>query len=68
MIFIVGYIQFLLALVLASPSDMGPRAVTGGCEAYSVQAGDTCASIATSTNATYAQIISWNPDITLECS
>ncbi|KAK1840378.1 hypothetical protein CCHR01_16987 [Colletotrichum chrysophilum] len=68
MIFIVGYIQFLLALALASPSDVGPRAVTGGCEAYSVQAGDTCASIATSTNATYAQIISWNPDITLECS
>ncbi|KAI8244851.1 LysM domain-containing protein [Colletotrichum sp. SAR 10_96] len=58
----------LLPVALASQSDVWTRATSGGCEAYSVQAGDTCSIIARSVNATYAQIISWNSEIDLTCS
>ncbi|GJD02510.1 hypothetical protein ColKHC_11335 [Colletotrichum higginsianum] len=68
-----GFLDFrlvtlLLPVALASQSEVRTRATTGGCEAYSVQVGDTCASIARSVNATYAQIISWNSEIDLACS
>ncbi|KAK6215152.1 hypothetical protein QIS74_08171 [Colletotrichum tabaci] len=61
-------VMLLLPVALASQSEVQTRATTGGCEAYSVQIGDTCASIARSVNATYAQIISWNSEIDLACS
>jgi hypothetical protein len=38
------------------------------CKTYTVQDGDTCASIGKSTGATWAQLLSWNSDINRECS
>lgn len=38
-----------------------------GCATYTVQQGDTCKSIAKGSNSTYAQIVSWNVDITSLC-
>ena len=40
----------------------------GDCKKYSVQLGDSCWSIMRSTNATFAQILSWNSDIDRQCT
>ncbi|KAJ6092110.1 hypothetical protein N7467_004079 [Penicillium canescens] len=46
------------------------RRATGSpnCKTYTVQDGDTCASIGKSSGATWAQQLSWNSDINSECS
>lgn len=46
------------------------RRATGStnCKTYTVQSGDTCASIGKSSGATWAQLLSWNSDINSECS
>lgn len=38
------------------------------CKQYTVKANDTCFSIMRTTNATYAQLISWNDAIDGQCS
>ncbi|KAI8658069.1 hypothetical protein NCS57_01187500 [Fusarium keratoplasticum] len=46
-----------------------PRAANDqNCELYSVKDGDTCLSIIRQTNVTFAQIISWNPDLDKQCA
>ncbi|KAL6355273.1 hypothetical protein LRP88_10859 [Fusarium phalaenopsidis] len=46
-----------------------PRAANDqNCELYSVKDGDTCLSIISRTNVTFAQIISWNPDLDKQCA
>ncbi|RMJ07403.1 hypothetical protein CDV36_012997 [Fusarium kuroshium] len=46
-----------------------PRAANDqNCELYSVKDGDTCLSIISRTNVTFAQIIAWNPDIDKQCA
>ncbi|KAL2683337.1 hypothetical protein Neosp_007807 [[Neocosmospora] mangrovei] len=46
-----------------------PRAENDqNCELYSVKDGDTCLSIIRQTNVTFAQIISWNPDLDKQCA
>jgi LysM repeat protein len=38
------------------------------CTVYSVQTGDTCASIGTKNSASWAQIVSWNPALGRGCA
>lgn len=38
-----------------------------GCKEYAVQVDDTCLSIGKASNATYAQLLSWNPGLNVTC-
>ncbi len=40
---------------------------TSNCTSYAVQSGDTCETIFYKTNATYAQLLRWNPDLSPSC-
>lgn len=61
----------LFILILSSLADASVlNLVTRGpsiCQTYTVQADDTCFSISSQNNITYAQILSWNPTIDPTC-
>ena len=64
---------FLAGIAHSSILDMvaghARRADTAAdCDQYTVKANDTCLTIVRNTNATYAQLISWNSDINSRCS
>lgn len=41
---------------------------TTNCTQYTIKSGDSCLKIAKDNNATYAQILAWNSDVTSLCS
>jgi hypothetical protein len=56
---------FGLVFLTGVPSSL-VSAVTN-CKQYTVQADDTCLSIGKASNATYAQLLSWNPALNVTC-
>jgi hypothetical protein len=54
--------------VCCSLFDLGIFARATNCTQYTVKDGDSCLKIGKANNATYAQIMSWNPDIKSLCS
>ncbi len=61
-------VSIFIAGVQASLSgNIFPRA-SQNCTLHTVQSGETCFTIANNNNATFAQIVGWNPAINTACS
>ncbi|KAF5874875.1 uncharacterized protein Bfra_003324 [Botrytis fragariae] len=61
----------LLPRLLQPESNIVERAnatTTGDCSLHTIQSGDTCFTIASANNVTWAQLTSWNSDLTSTCS
>ncbi|KAL6690470.1 hypothetical protein J3F84DRAFT_389421 [Trichoderma pleuroticola] len=55
-------------LTLAGVSALEAAALRSNCQQYTVNSNDTCIGICSHNNVTYAQLLSWNPEIDPGCS
>ena len=58
---------FIAGVQASLLGDNLPRA-SHNCTLHTVQPGETCFTIASNNNATFAQIVGWNPEINTVCS
>ncbi|RYP36756.1 hypothetical protein DL768_010914 [Monosporascus sp. mg162] len=63
-------VEAQLALYVGTAWAVNSRQILAqqSCQTYAVQSGDTCQSISETVGVTWAQIISWNPEIDQLCS
>ncbi len=58
---------FMAGVHASLAANIFPRA-SHSCTVHTVQPGETCFTIASDNNATFAQIVGWNPEINTVCS